>query len=81
MKNTSIVMVFDASKGVFTEEQLFSLSPKKALIAFLEQRKSNYNTSSYPKDIEGVYKSSCYDSTGRILYDLDDTHTVYSQWQ
>ncbi len=50
---------------------------KAAMIAYLEQMRGNFNTWTYPKDLEGIYKSQAVQD--RILYDLTDDITVYAQ--
>lgn len=72
----SIVMFFDTKKGEFTKEILYSLSPQKALISAVMQHKGNYATNTYPKNIEGIYKSIV---KGRLLYDVDENITIYAQ--
>ena len=67
-------MLFDATKGDFVKEALYTLSPKKALITAVMQYKGNMNSEKYPKDLDGIYKSK-----GRLLYDLTDNLTMYSQ--
>jgi hypothetical protein len=77
MKNKSIVSVFDATKGEFTEEKMYYLPPKKALICEIMQRKGNYNTSNYPKNLDGIYKSKVIKD--RLLYDFSENIILYSQ--
>ena len=73
----SYVMIFDCKKGDFIEEYLYSLEPKKALIAAVMQLRGNFNTSEYPENIDGIYKSNVI--KGRLLYDLDKNTTLYAQ--
>lgn len=73
----SLVMLFDATKGDFVKEVLYTLSPKKALITAVMQYKGNMNSEKYPKDLDGIYKSKAV--KGRLLYDLTDNLTMYSQ--
>lgn len=76
-KMKSIVMLFDATKGDFVKEALYSLSPKKALITAVMQYKGNMNTWEYPKDLDGICKSKAV--KGRLLYALTDNLIMYSQ--
>lgn len=73
----SLVMLFDARKGEFVKEMLYTLPPKEALIAGMMQHKGNVNTWEYPKDIKGIYKSSVVKD--RLLYDITDDLIMYSQ--
>lgn len=77
IKMKSFVMLFDATKGDFVKEALYTLSPKKALITAVMQYKENMNSEKYPKDLDGIYKSKAV--KGRLLYDLTDNLTMYSQ--
>ena len=73
----SLVMLFDATKGDFVKEALYTLQPKKALINAVMQYKGNMNSEKYPKDLDGIYKSKA--AKGRLLYDLTYNLTMYSQ--
>lgn len=78
MKTNIIVQLWDANAGDFYRSALFyNTTPEKALIAYLEQMKGNFNTWTYPEDLEGIYKSQAVQD--RILYDLTDDITVYAQ--
>ena len=70
-------MLFDATKGEFVEEYLYTLPPKKALICAINQHKGNFNTWEYPNDIEGIHKSNCV--KGRLLFDIDEDRILYAQ--
>lgn len=37
---------------------IYSLPPKKALIAFVERERGNYNTWEYPNAIPGMFRSA-----------------------
>ena len=73
----SYVMLFDTVTGEFIKEARYTLSPMEAMIAAVEQYKGNYNIMDYPKNLDGVYPSRVV--KGRLLYDIDDRHTMYSQ--
>ena len=73
----SFVMLFDATKGEFVKEALYTLLPKKALITAVMQYKGNMNSEKYPKDLDGIYKSKVV--KGRLLYNLTDNLIMYSQ--
>ena len=51
---TTIYSLWD--NGHIEEIAEYSLEPKKALIAFLQQTRGNYNTMDYPSDMVGIYK-------------------------
>ena len=72
----SIVTLFDAKKGMFISEQLYSLPPMKALICAVEQYKGNFNTWDYPDKLDGIYKSNIIESG--LLYNINDL-IMYSQ--
>ena len=73
----SLVMLFDAKKGAFVQEAIYSLPPKNALICAVMQYKGNTNTWEYPKDLDGIYKSRMVKD--RLLYDITDNLTIYAQ--
>lgn len=73
----SIVMLFDARKGEFVKEEIYTLSPKKAMISAVMQYKGNFNTQDYPSKLDGVYKSNAVKD--RLLYNLSDDLIMYSQ--
>ena len=41
--------------GRISEVSQYSLPPKAALIAYIEQSKGNYHTWDYPADLDGIY--------------------------
>ena len=41
--------------GRISEVSQYSLPPKAALIAYIEQSKGNYCTWDYPSDLDGIY--------------------------
>ena len=51
---TTIYILWD--NGNIEEIAEYSMEPKKALIAFLQQTRGNYNTMDYPSDMVGIYK-------------------------
>jgi len=51
---TTIYSLWD--NGIIEEIAEYSLEPKKALIAFLQQSKGNYSTWDYPIDMVGIYE-------------------------
>lgn len=51
---TTIYSLWD--NGIIEEIAEYSLEPKTALIAFLQQTRGNYNTWDYPSDMIGIYK-------------------------
>lgn len=73
----SIVMLFDAAKGNFVKECIYTLPPKKALICAIKQYHNDFNTFNYPDDIEGIYKSNVIKD--RLLFNLSDDLILYSQ--
>lgn len=73
----SYCMLFDAKKGCFVSEGRYTLSPKKAMIAAVEQYKGNYNTFEYPKELDGIYESKVI--KGRLLYNITDDLIMYAQ--
>lgn len=78
MKENIIVTLWDGCTGAFGPEELFhNMTAKEALITFLEQLKGNFNTWTYPEDLEGIYPSNCIKD--RINYDLTEDIVVYAQ--
>lgn len=73
----SFCMLFDATKGEFIQEARYTLPPKEALIAAVEQYKGNYNWWDYPKELEGIYKSNVIKD--RLLYNITDDLIMYAQ--
>lgn len=73
----SIVMLFDARKGEFVKEEIYALSPRKAMINAVMQYKGNFNTQDYPSKLDGIYKSNVIKD--RLLYNLSDDLVIYSQ--
>ena len=73
----SVVMLFDARKGDFIKEAIYSLPPRKALICAVMQYKGNFNTCKYPDDLEEIYKSNVIKD--RLLYDINENLIMYSQ--
>lgn len=51
---TTIYILWD--NGNIEEIAEYYMEPKKALIAFLQQTRGNYNTMDYPSDMVGIYK-------------------------
>ena len=51
---TKIYSLWD--NGIIEEIAEYSLAPKAALIAFLQQKKGNYSTWDYPSDRVGIYE-------------------------
>ena len=51
---TTIYILWD--NGNIEEIAEYSMEPKKALIAFLQQTRGNYNTYDYPSDMVGIYE-------------------------
>lgn len=78
-KGTIRVQLWDASAGgdFYNGAIFYNMTAKAAMIAYLEQMRGNFNTWTYPKDLEGIYKSQAVQD--RILYDLTDDITVYAQ--
>lgn len=73
----SIVMLFDARKGEFVKEEIYTLSPRKAMISAVMQYKGNFNTQDYSSKLDGIYKSNIIKD--RLLYNLSDDLIIYSQ--
>lgn len=59
MKFSDIYYLYN--DGRLEHRCLYSLNTSDALIAYLKQLRSNYNTWEYPTDIEGIYfgKNGC----------------------
>ena len=70
-------MLFDARKGEFVKEEIYTLSPRKAMINAVMQYKWNFNTQDYPSKLDGIYKSNVIKD--RLLYNLSDDLIIYSQ--
>jgi hypothetical protein len=73
----SVVMLFDARKGEFVKEEIYTLSPMKAMISAVMQYKGDFNTQNYPSKLDGIYKSNVIKD--RLLYNLSDDFIMYSQ--
>ena len=73
----SVVMLFDARKGEFVNEAIYTLSPMKAMISAVMQYKGDFNTQNYPSKLDGIYKSNVIKD--RLLYNLSDDLIMYSQ--
>ncbi len=73
----SVVMLFDARKGEFVKEEIYTLSPMKAMISAVMQYKGDFNTQNYPSKLDGIYKSNVIKD--RFLYNLSDDFIMYSQ--
>lgn len=73
----SVVMLFDARKGEFVKEVIYTLSPMKAIISAVMQYKGDFNTQNYPSKLDGIYKSNVIKD--RFLYNLSDDLIMYSQ--
>ena len=68
----SVVMLFDARKGEFIKEAIYTLSPMKAMISAVMQYKGDF-----PSKLDGIYKSNVVKD--RLLYNLSDDLIMYSQ--
>jgi len=73
----SFVMLFDANEGEFVKEAVYNLPPKQALINAVMQYRGDYNTASYPKELDGIHPSKMVKD--RLYYDLSDNLILYSQ--
>ena len=73
----SVVMLFDARKGEFVKEAIYTLSPMKAMISAVMQYKGDFNTQNYPSKLDRIYKSNVIKD--RLLYNLSDDLIMYSQ--
>lgn len=73
----SVVMLFDARKGEFVKETIYTLSPMEAMISAVMQYKGDFNTQNYPSMLDGIYKSNVIKD--RLLYNLSDDLIMYSQ--
>lgn len=73
----SVVMLFDARKGEFVKETIYTLSPMEAMISAVMQYKGDFNTQNYPSKLDGIYKSNVIKD--RLLYNLSDDLIMYSQ--
>ena len=70
-------MLFDARKGEFVKEAIYTLSPMKAMISAVMQYKGDFNTQNYHSKLDGIYKSNVIKD--RFLYNLSDDFIMYSQ--
>ena len=74
---TTSIIIWKGTTGKILKKAVYSLPIKEALIAAVEQYKGNYNFWTYPKELEGIYKSQI--KKDRLLYDLTDDLTIAAQ--
>lgn len=73
MKTT--IKEFNLNTGEIEKEAIYILPAKKALISYLQQRNGNYNTWTYPEDMEGIRKSI---RPNTLLYQVNDSIVIYA---
>jgi hypothetical protein len=57
-KHMTNIFVMDEQSGKIMIKATYSLDPKRAIIAYIMQSRSNWNTWEYPEDIAGIREST-----------------------
>lgn len=75
-----IVSYWNATNPKIEESFIYTgITRKQAIINFIEQYfNKNYNTRTYAKDLNGIYKSHVIKD--RLLFDYTENIVIYSQF-
>ena len=67
------INTMNATTGKIEEKAIYTLPALQALICYIEQKRNNFNTWTYPKQIEGIFPTKAKLNTGVLYYNDGET--------